>query len=351
MPTSSPTGMGAAEARRAKVSFRHRVLSGLMTVATLVPAAVGAAAEPAPLRLGSDVWPPFTDVPGHTRVAVELVETALQRAGLESATTIVPWREVEAGLREGSLDGSAAIWHTDARARELLFSKPYLENRLVLVGRKGSDVSAVRLADLAGKRVAAVGRYAYGDAVDGATGVLFVNGRDDQDDLGKLLAGDTEYMLVDELVARYLMANQPDEVAAKLEIGSTPLARRALHFAVRRDLPEAEAIVAAFDAEMSKMITDGTYSRILGMTWIRYDVDGDGLDELVALGDTVGPPPAGGVYDVFGEEPDTPPERQRVFIQGSMFEGWDAVPESYKTPAGPMDPRPAIGTTIFTLQF
>ena len=54
------------------------------------------------------------------------------------------------------------------RERALLFSEPYLENRLILVARRGSDVSAATLAALKGQTVALVEGYAYGDGFDTA---------------------------------------------------------------------------------------------------------------------------------------------------------------------------------------
>ncbi len=304
------------------------------------------------LSLASDSWPPFTDDPPGQRVAVELVHTALERAGISATTSVVDWKEVERGLRTATYDGSAAMWRNERRERDLLFSEPYLENRLVLIGRKGSEVSAARISDLAGKRVAAVGRYAYGDEIKKADGVLFVNGRNDQDNLDKLLAGEVEYMLVDELVARYLVAYQPEEAALKLEIGSTVLARRMLHFAIRKEIPGAEEIVATFNREIRGMLSDGTYAEILQVGWIRVDVDGDGLLELVALGDRVGERPPGTVYDVFGEIPEeTPIEEQRVFVQGNIYKGWDAIPDAYKGPTSQMDLSFKRGTTLGTLKF
>ncbi|MDX2435810.1 MAG: transporter substrate-binding domain-containing protein [Acidobacteriota bacterium] len=309
------------------------------------------ATETGELNLASDTWPPFTGEAEGQRVAIELVVTALDRAGVSATTTIVDWKDVEAGIRNASFDGSAAMWRTEKREEDLLFSEPYLENRLVLVGRRGSDVAATRIVDLAGKRVAAVGRYAYGDEIKGAVGVYFINTRNDQDSLKRLLAGDVEYMLVDELVVRYLMTYQKDEVAANLEIGTTPLARRALHLTLRRDVPGAAEIIAAFNQEIRGMFTDGTYGKILQVGSILIDIDGDGLDELVTLGDVVGQAPPGTIYDVFGKEPETPPEKQRVFIRGSVYEGWDAIPDRYKGPAGPMDPTIKYGVTVFTLKF
>jgi polar amino acid transport system substrate-binding protein len=312
------------------------------------------ATEPPVLQLGSDSWPPFTDAVIGQRVALDLVHTALERAGIEAATSIVDWKEVERGLRAGRFDGSAAIWRSKEREKNLLYSEPYLENRLILVGRKGSDVSARQMSELAGKRVGAVSLYAYGKAIENSTGVVFVGGRNDQENLDKLLSGEVDYILVDALVVRYLMTNQYEEAAARLEIGKHTLARRQLHLALRRDVEGAEEIIAAFNEQIRAMLTDGTFGRILQVGWIRFDVDGDGLAELVAIGDAVGATPPGSVYDVFGEAPvDLPPEQQRVFIQGSIFEGWNAIPERYKVegPADPNQPAYKQGTTVFTLQF
>lgn len=331
----------------------HHAKRVIFFLAVVVVALATPAADQGELRLASDTWPPFTDRPGTHRIAIEIVHTALERAGIKATTTLVDWREVERGIRQGSYDGSAAMWRSDRRERDLLFSEPYLENRLVLVGRKGSDVAATRMSELGGKRVAVVGHYAYGEEIESAQGVLFIGGRNDQENLDRLLAGEADYMLVDALVALYLLTNQPHQAAARLEFGTTPLARRTLHFAVRRDVAGAEKIVEAFNTELRGMLTDGTFAEILQLGWIQVDVDGDGREEVVALGDQVGLAPPGSIYDVFGAMPETPPEKQRFFIQGNIYEGWDAIPEQYKArgPADPMDTAFKQGTTLFTLQF
>ena len=325
----------------------------VLTGALMSAAAVVAAVEPQELRLGSDEWPPFTSSDARQRAAVELVHTALERGDVRAATSISQWKLVEAGIRRGELDGSAAMWRSEKREETLLFSRPYLENRLVLIGRSGSDVSAARMNELAGKRVALVGRYAYGEEIEKAVGVLFVSARSDQDSLEKLLGEEVDYMLVDELVARHLLTFQPDEVAANLEIGDRPLARRMLHFALRRDVPNAAEIIAAFDAEIRRMLGDGTYAEILQVGWIRVDIDGDGLYELVPLGEHVGETPPSSIYDVFGEMPEEKePEKQRVVIQGNIYEGWDAIPEQFRQPSS-HDGGTTYkqGTTLVTLKF
>jgi ABC-type amino acid transport substrate-binding protein len=294
-------------------------------------------AETPRLRLASDTWPPFTNVSGKTRLAADLVHEALRRAGVGEETTISTWKDVTAGLGDGRFDGSAAIWRSPEREKFLLFSKPYLENRLVLVGAKGSDVRAPRLGALAGKRVAVVEQYAYGDAVEGAEGPRFIQGQSDQENLTKLLAGDVDYMLVDDLLIRYLVKQQYEEARRRLEIGTNSLVLRTLHFAVRRDLPGAQAIIDGFNAQIDKMVADGTYNVILQLDWIRADVDHDGQAELVARSTHAGtvapttgytllsaalPPGSAGQLQV----------RPRYWVDGRVYEDWDDVPEKYKKP-------------------
>ncbi len=324
----------------------------LVSWMALLPAVV-IAQQPRELRLGSDEWPPFTGSPGTPRAANELVHTALHNIGIEETTTIADWKLIESEIRGGELDGSAAMWKSARREESLLFSEPYLENRLMLVGRAGSDVSATSMNDLVGKRVALVSRYAYGAAVDSVSGVQYIASKSDQDSLDKLLAGDVDYMLVDELVIRHLMAAQPDEVDANLQIGFNPLVRRTLHFAIRKDIPDAQQIVAAFNVEIRTMQANGTYGQILQVGWIRADVDGDGLYELVPVGDHLGELPPTSVFDVYGKAPeDTPPEKERVIVQGNIYTGWDAIPDQYKGPPSPSGQATyKYGTTLMTLKF
>jgi len=305
-----------------------------------------AAEEPA-LRLASDVWPPFTNVAGETRLALDLVHEALDRAGVSAATTIVGWKEVTAGLSSGRFDGSAAIWHSAEREKLLLYSEPYLENRLVLVGRKGADVTATDISALAGTSVAVVEQYAYGTGVEGSGGPRWVHGSSDQENLEKLLRGEVDSMLVDELLIRYLVERRPEKVARRLAIGSAPLVRRTLHFAVHRDLPDAASLVERFDREIKKMLADGTYNDVLGLEWIRADVDGDGLAELVPRGERAGEVPPATGYSILASLPRESPvslDVERYWIGGRVYESWDAVPERYKAPArDPADePPPAL---------
>ncbi len=129
-------------------------------------------------------------------------------------TTIVPPAQFTTALLSGKFDGSAAAWKDAERERVLVFSQPYLENRLVLVGRFGADVSAKTLADLKGRRVAIVEGYSYGDAVD-KSGATFVRAASEEESLALLLKLAVDYTLMDDLVVDYIVRNYPKESATQ----------------------------------------------------------------------------------------------------------------------------------------
>ncbi len=295
------------------------------------------------LRLASDIWPPFTDVSTKPRFALELVHTALDRAGVRAGSDLrEDFTDPTDEIRAGDLDGSAALWRSPERETFLLYSRPYLENRLVLVGREGSDVTATTFSDLTGKRVALVESYAYGEAAEGAQGPKFVQGRSDGENLQSLLQGEVDYVLADELLVHHLVQSDEEKAERLLEIGTTALMKRSLHFAIRRDLPRSKQIMDRFDTEIRRMLGDGSYNRILRLAWIRVDVDGDGTPELVLSGRRAGLHPPDGSYDLFAPE-STDDREPRYLIESKTYDSWQDVPPRYKRPRR-YDRRPREGS-------
>ena len=309
-------------------------------------------AQPAPLALVSTAWPPFTNPPGQPRFALDLVEAALVRLGRTANTTIVAAADFNAALIGDRFDGSAAIWKDPERERALLFSEPYLENRLVLVGRQGSDVSAKAPADLKGKRVAMVEGYAYGDAIDNA-GMVIVRSSSEEDSLAQLLNSSVEYTLMDDLVIQYLVSNYPKEAETRLQIGSRPLVTRPLYFAIKRTRPDAQSLITRFNAQLRGMITDRTYHRLLHVNWIRADITGDGIPEYVPANDQAGTSEPKHVYSLFTAStmPMKPSEKTGFYVGGSLYEDWSRVPARYKVHYS-TDPDPGRSSgSIFTFRW
>jgi ABC-type amino acid transport substrate-binding protein len=285
------------------------------------------------LRFVSTAWPPFTNAAGQPRFALDLVEAALARIAVTATTSIVEADQFTAALLTGPYDGSGAAWRDLEREPVLIFSEAYLENRLILVARRGEDVSAGTLADLEGRRIAIVQGYAYGDLVD-SSGPTFLRSRSEEDSLRLLLDGAVDYTLMDELVVQYIVDNHSEEARTRLAFGAIPLIRRPLYLAVRRALPDAQAIVDRFNAQLRAMIADHTYHRLLHVEWIRADVDGDGRLEVVAQSDRSGPVEPQRVYTVLStDQPALQPSastERRYYFGGTIYPDWAAVPAQFK---------------------
>jgi polar amino acid transport system substrate-binding protein len=258
----------------------------------------------APIRLVADVWPPFTDVEGNPRDAIDVVESALLRGGLRSEFKIETWSSAMRLLEQGKVDGAPAMWKDPAREKYLLFSKPYLENRLVLVGRKGSDVAAASIDAIQGSLALTRG-YAYGDTVTKTEKGQRIYCDDDAACLRLVLAKRADYLLLDELLVRHLFRLDKARAEKLLSVGQVPLVTRALHFALRAKHPHAAEIIAAFDRNIAGMIADGTYNRVLHVPWVQADVDGDGVAEYVGSAQVVSktdtdPNVSNASYPIFG---------------------------------------------------
>ena len=314
----------------------------------LIISSLNSIAQTTELKLASDIWPPFTNVEGEKSFAIDLVKEALGRININTTSEIISMNDVIAAIDKGDVDGSAALWKNDEREKKYVFSKPYLHNQLILVGRKGSMVKDLSEADLDGKRVGIVENYAYG-APDNLN-IIVVEGKSDQKNLERLLSKQIDYMLVDDLLIQYMLKYQINDVTEHLEIGNTPLRVKSLHFVLRKDIVDGERIMTLFDEEILKMIADGSYNTILELNWISSDIDGDGKMELVLQGDHAGTNQPVHPYNILAEEANnqTVNNSYRYYIDGQFYEGWENIPDRYKIKVSPGQANPNNVGLVFT---
>lgn len=298
-------------------------------------------AQTVELKLSSDVWPPFTNVDSEKSIALDIVAKALERIEIKTDYEIVDFEQVISGIQDGKYDGSAALWYNSERDQYMEFSKPYLQNQLILVGRKGSNVQISSFSSLSGKKIGVVEDYAYGDSLMKKEGIQIVYGNSDQQNVERLLSKMVDYILVDALLLQYLFKYQMNDVSEFLEIGEKPLLTKSLHFAIRTKIPDAQNIITLFNDEIGKMITDGSYHDILELNWIRADIDGDGELELVLKGNKAGEEAPDHTYDVFYSEENK--DSNRYYVNGKVYHGWDNVPEESKINIPKLEAYPTPG--------
>ena len=310
--------------------LRHLLIA--CTVTASLVATVSAAEQPASaqVQLAADVWPPFTNHFGKPRIATEIVHLALAKSGYEPTTQILDSWTVPEDLKAGKYDGCGALWKSAEREAYLLFSKPYLQSRLHLAGKKGLDVDLTDLSQLKGKRLVLVQGYAYGELVDSLKDIEIIYGKDSVSNLKMLINGDADYTLVDDLLIQYMLKQHTDKHEELLDFGNESLLTNPIHLALRKNLPGAAKIIKQFDQTIRLMQVDGSYNRILRLNSISIDVDGNGHKELVLTDINLNTAAPVGGYDIFSNHKPLPP-KTRYSIRDTIYNDWDDVPNDYRS--------------------
>lgn len=144
---------------------------------------------------------------------IDYAKAAAKKMGKEVTFQPIDWSAKESELNSGRID---MIWNgytiTDERKEKVLFTKPYLENSQVVVVLAGSSLSALK--DLAGKEVGLQSLSSAADALDASPIKAELKDVSEYPDnvlaLTDLKSGRVDGVVIDEVVARYYIAKEPD---------------------------------------------------------------------------------------------------------------------------------------------
>ena len=140
---------------------------------------------------------------------VDLAKEVCSRLGIELKLQPIDWDVKEQELNTGKID---CIWNgftiTEDRKKNILFTKPYMKNRQVLVVMADSDFT--KLSDLEGKKLGLQAGSSAADALEKAADFKAKLGEvaEFNDNLTALMdpeKGGVDAVLMDEIVARYYM--------------------------------------------------------------------------------------------------------------------------------------------------
>jgi polar amino acid transport system substrate-binding protein len=243
----------------------HRLAIGLLTFGLLTFGLLAVNVQAAKLNVvHSGNWPPYSGegLPGEG-LAVDLVITALQRAGYETVLNVDSLDRILEGGRLGVYDVFATPWYSDERNQYLAFSEPYLESRIRFIKRKDKKFEYEGFDDLRGVMIGVVKDYAYDDAFNESRDIIKISERNLIQNLLKLSQGRIDLTLDDERVLLYEINRYMPNTMDKLEMLPRPLAVRGIHIGVSRENPGHEKIIAAFDKAIADMKKDGSYAKIV----------------------------------------------------------------------------------------
>jgi len=236
-------------------------LAGLLLFAgTITPTAMATDLK----LVHSGNWPPYSgeNLP-EQGLAIDLVTSALKRAGYTPYVQVDSLQRILEGGKTGDYDVFATPWYTMDRDQYLHFSQPYLESHIRFIKRKDSAFEYTGFDDLEGITIGVIKDYAYDEDFNQSPAIKKIDESSLLGNLHKLIEKEIDLTLDDERVLRYQIRRFMPGNTAKLEILEKPLVVRGVNIGVSRKNPDHTKIVADFDNAITAMKQDGSYDRIL----------------------------------------------------------------------------------------
>ena len=210
----------------------------------------------------SNPWPPFIES-DNTGFALDIVRESFRSQGYSLDMVIVPWARAETGVISSEYDILPDVWFSLPREKSLLFSRPFYENTVKFIKRKGDPFVYEGIYSLKGKTVGVIDGYGYDEAFLNSTLFERVAVPDIMTNIRKLLANRIDLTLADELVGINLMTRADPALMDRIEFVEKPLSVKPLHIASGRNNVRSREIIEAFNRGLEEIRSNGTFQAIL----------------------------------------------------------------------------------------
>ncbi len=219
--------------------------------------------------VGFTEYPPmgFKENGEITGFDIDIAKEVAERLGVEAEFVYIDWDAKVLELNGKNID---MIWNgltiTADREKEILFSKPYFDNRIVIISLNGSGID--QIADLSDMKVGVELQSSGQAAVEGNDVFVAI------DELVKyttiteaildLKAGGIDAIVADEIFARYAVSKEADQYQVASEVFNSE------NYGIGFRLEDV-ALRDKVDAIIDEMAADGTAAEI-SMKWFGEDL-------------------------------------------------------------------------------
>ena len=201
---------------------------------------------------------------------IDLAKETAKRMGVEFEFRPIIWDKKEAELNSGRID---IIWNgldiTPERQIHILYSKPYMDNRLILLVKKGRGLNIKSLQDLKGKVVATQAGSNAENCVERNDAMRtsftnFVTYPTFSKAFKALAEERIDVLIIDEIAGRYEISKRDELELIDITIGD--VSKFGIGFRLG-DVELRDKVQEAFD----EVIADGTAKKI-SEKWFQADL-------------------------------------------------------------------------------
>ena len=202
---------------------------------------------------------------------IDLAKEAARRMGVELEFKSIDWDNKETEITSGNID---MIWNgldiTDEYKEYMIFSKPYMDNRQILLVKRNNPEGIHSEGDLAGKIVGTQAgsnseTYVLQNDALKSTFAEFKTYRNIKEGFEALTSGEFDALIIDEIAGRYEMARTPGAFEP-VEVTIGPVTEFGIGFG-KDNTKLRNRVQKVFD----EMVADGTAKEI-SLKWFKADI-------------------------------------------------------------------------------
>lgn len=195
---------------------------------------------------------------------MEVARAALEPQGYKVTLVLLPWARALKKAQTGEYDGLYLSYYVKEREPWFVFSKPIGETRTGFYKLKERNISYTTLQDLKPYTIGVTRGAAVSPDFDNADYLAKEFITSDEQILKMLLKGRIDLFAGSEQVGQYIIhAKLPPETHDKFEFMEPPLTVQKLHMAISKKATDYNQKLEDFNKGLDRIISDGTYDRIL----------------------------------------------------------------------------------------
>ncbi len=197
-------------------------------------------------------------------LSIEIINTALKRAGYKTSVAFETWPRTYEGGLIGIYDVIGSIWQTKDREKDFAFSDAYLFHEIKFIKRKAdTEINFNSLTDLQGLIIGTLKNYAYREDFNNSRTIIKLPQNHLIQNLLFLTQDRIDMTLGDIRKVRFEINKYMKSSMKKLEFLPKALISRGVHIAVSKSNPKHAEIIAKFNKALDSIKKDGTYDAII----------------------------------------------------------------------------------------
>lgn len=210
-------------------------------------------------------WPPYSGQDLKNKgFTSEIVVASLKSMGYD--VTIVfnnNWDEAFQKTKEGKYDGQFPEYYSKEKAPSYHYSNFFSQSLLVLAKKKTTKLTYKKVSDLVPFKLGLVKGYINTPEIDNATNLKKVMSDTDEDNLKRLIKNEADVIVIDKLVAQYLLKKKFPDAAAGIEFVEPPLIIQPLFLLLSRVPKDSEQVMKDFNQGLERIKKNGTFDAIM----------------------------------------------------------------------------------------